>query len=251
MTKRDPLLLDVTKEEQVKAAVETVKKRLQQDDRKLLGVINNAGYGELCPAEIATPDVFRQQYETSVLGPISVAQHFLPLLRDFASTSPSHRARLVFVSSIAGRFASAGHAPYASSKYAIEAIADSMRMELSKWKVAVILMEPCVIGTQIFGPVTASQKKRFSEARALLEKGQFPAGGAVLESYVRSGEKMLQGMKKLPMESVEWTSDALECAMLDSQPLSRYTAGWTSLPTYIFIRLPTELYDAAMGRDFR
>ena len=123
-----PVICDVTKEDQIKAAVDTVKKRLAQEDRKLLGVINNAGFAEFSAAELATPDVFRHQFETNVIGSVAISQAFLPLLRDFSSTSPSHGARLVFVSSVVGRFAPPGSAPYSSSKYAVDAIADSMRM---------------------------------------------------------------------------------------------------------------------------
>ena len=245
-----PVLLDVTNAEQLTAAVATVRQRLEQEGRRLLGVINNAGYCEYLPMELCTPELLRDQFETNVVGSVAVTQAFLPLLRDFALSSPSHQARLVLVSSVVGRFTSPGVGAYCASKHSIEAIGDSLRMELRKWRIHVSVLEPGAIGSEFLDTSSSGYKRRIAESKAALEKGTLAAGGAVLEHYLASVEKSKRGMSAVPMESVEWTSDAMERAMLDSRPLSRYTAGWTSLSIQVFTKMPTELYDRLMGRDY-
>ncbi len=244
-----PVLLDVTKAEQIAAAVETVKKRLAQEDRKLLGLVNNAGYAEFFAAELSSPDLFRALFEVNVVGVVAVTQAFLPLLREFAQSS-THGARVVLVGSVVGRFTPAGAAAYSASKHAVEAIGDALRMELRKWRIHIAVLEPGSIGSNFLGVVEAKQKKRFAEVKAALEKGQLPAGGAVLEHYLAAAEKTKAAAKNVPHESVAYTSDAIECALLDSQPLSRYTAGWTSLFIQPLTKLPTEVCDALLGRDY-
>ena len=187
-------------------------------------------------------------FETNVIGSVAVTQAFLPFLRSFSSSS-SHGARIVFVSSVVGRFTPAGLASYSASKHSIEAIGDSLRMELRKWRIHVSLLQPGAIGTSFYTGMQSSQ--RAAEAKAALEKGQLAAGGAVLEHYLQCGEKQKKEMGSMPLESVALTTDALECALLDSQPLARYGAGWSSLSMQVFTKLPTELYDMALGKAFR
>jgi NAD(P)-dependent dehydrogenase (short-subunit alcohol dehydrogenase family) len=246
-----PILCDVTKAADLAAALETVKRRLAQDRRQLLGLVCNAGYCELGPLELATPDTFRSQYETNVVGTVACVQTFLPLLREFAASSPQHRARIVLVSSVAGRLSVPGTGVYASSKHAVEAIGDSLRMELSKWGIAVSILEPGSVQSDFYAVAVASMQRSLDGASQRLQHEQLPAGQAVLDSYYSTFTKVQAGLKRIPYASVEETSDAIQCALLDSQPLSRYAAGWTSLPMFPLLSLPTELLDLILGRDWR
>ena len=135
-----PLLLDVTREEQVRAAVTAVQQRLAQEDRKLLGLVNNAGGAEQSPLELLPLDTLRAQLQLNFFGAVSVTRAFLPLLR--AASSPTHSSRLLFVSSIAGRFTIPGLSSYSTSKYALEAAVDALRMELRHFNVDVSAIEP-------------------------------------------------------------------------------------------------------------
>ena len=190
--------------------------------------------------------MFREQFEANVFGSVAVAQSFLPLLRLFAASSPSHSARLVFISSVGGRFSAAGAGPYCSSKHAIEAIADALRMELKHWRVDVCLVEPGAMATEFFRTADAITNRRFDEARAAL-----PAARDVLDFYAAADAKRMAEVAKVPTEQPSAASDAIEAALLDSQPLARYTAGWSSLAVYLIKALPTEAYDFALGRFFR
>lgn len=139
------VLCDVTKEEDRLKALETVKAKLAPEGRKLLALINNAGYSEGVPIELASPDSIKKQFDTNVYSVIYMSQLFLPLLREAATDG--HWARVVNVSSVGGRLSAAGSGLYLASKHALEAISDSMRMELHRWKIHVVIIEPGAIKT--------------------------------------------------------------------------------------------------------
>lgn len=73
---------------------------------------------------------WRRQFETNVFGQVRVIQEALPLLRE-------SKGRIVNMSSISGKIASPYLAPYAGSKYAFEAISDSLRREMHQFGVKV------------------------------------------------------------------------------------------------------------------
>jgi NAD(P)-dependent dehydrogenase (short-subunit alcohol dehydrogenase family) len=107
----EEVLLDVTDAEQVAAAAARVD--------ALDGLVNNAGIALAAPLELVPVDELRHQLDVNVVAQIAVTQAFLPALR-------AARGRVVFVGSIAGRSALPFLGPYAASKHALEAIADSL-----------------------------------------------------------------------------------------------------------------------------
>jgi NAD(P)-dependent dehydrogenase (short-subunit alcohol dehydrogenase family) len=233
------LLLDVTRDDQIKAAVEAVNQRLSQDGRKLLALINNAGYAEFSAVEILPLPSLRKQFEANVYAPVNVTRAFLPLLRSAAS--PSHSARLLFVSSIGGRIAFSGNAAYSSSKFAVEAIADAFRMELKRWNIHVSILEPGAIGTS-FNTRTANQLSANWDTVTASD-----VEPAVLQSYERSKNALLRSIDRVPQENVSICVDAIEHALLDSHPQARMLAGWTSFILYLVLAVPSEVSDRLAG----
>ncbi|HEY7923524.1 MAG TPA: SDR family oxidoreductase, partial [Vicinamibacteria bacterium] len=127
--------LDVTDAAQIKAAADGVE--------ELHALVNNAGIAIAMPLEFVPLDELRHQLEVNVVGQVAVTQAFLPVLR-------RARGRIVFVGSIAGRSALPFLGPYAASKHALEAIADSLRVELRPWGIHVAIVEPGSIRTPIW-----------------------------------------------------------------------------------------------------
>jgi NAD(P)-dependent dehydrogenase (short-subunit alcohol dehydrogenase family) len=132
-----PVLLDVTGPKSIAGALAAL------GDQPLAGLVNNAGIARLGPLELLPIDAVRRQFEVNVIGLVAVTQAFLPLLR-------KGRGRIVLVGSIAGRSALPGSGAYDSSKFAVEAIADVLRMELRPWGISVSLIEAGAVATAIW-----------------------------------------------------------------------------------------------------
>ncbi len=105
--------------------------------------MNNAGIAIAMPLEFVPLDELRHQLEVNLVGQVAVTQAFLPALR-------RARGRIVFVGSIAGKSALPFLGPYAASKHALEAVADSLRLELRPWGIHVAIVEPGSIKTPIW-----------------------------------------------------------------------------------------------------
>jgi NADP-dependent 3-hydroxy acid dehydrogenase YdfG len=138
------LALDVTDEASMSAAVQTVI-----DAEGAVGVlINNAGYSQSGAVESVPVDEVRRQYETNVFGLLRMCQLCLPGMRDQSSGT------IVNIGSMGGRLTFPGAGIYHSTKYALEAISDSLRFEVRGFGVHVVLIEPGLIVTG-FGDVAS------------------------------------------------------------------------------------------------
>ncbi|CAG4997242.1 3-phenylpropionate-dihydrodiol/cinnamic acid-dihydrodiol dehydrogenase [Dyadobacter sp. CECT 9275] len=136
------LELDVTRAEQVKQAVNTAHAHFGRLDI----VLNNAGYSLVGTIEEAQADEIRAMYETNVLGPVAVIQAALPLLR---AQGYGH---------IMGTSSNLGHVTlpvigyYCSSKWAFEAIHESLAAEVSAFGIKVTILEPGAYATEFGTP---------------------------------------------------------------------------------------------------
>lgn len=132
------LALDVTDDDSMRAAVAAV-----EEAHGAVGtLINNAGYAQAGPVETVGMDDARRQFETNVFGLMRMSQLVLPAMRD------AGRGRIINVSSMAGRMVLPAAGWYHSSKYAVEALSDAMRVEVKPFGVKVVLIEPGAIKTE-------------------------------------------------------------------------------------------------------
>jgi NAD(P)-dependent dehydrogenase (short-subunit alcohol dehydrogenase family) len=136
-----PVHLEVTNETSIRSTAHEIKSVL--GDRVLFGLVNNAGIALAGPLEFLPINELRRQLEVNVVGQIAVTQAVLPLLRQ-------SRGRIVNIGSIAGRSAMPMVGAYAASKFAMEALTDSLRVELIPAGIDVIIVEPGVIATPIW-----------------------------------------------------------------------------------------------------
>jgi NAD(P)-dependent dehydrogenase (short-subunit alcohol dehydrogenase family) len=138
--------LDVTSETSIRTAMDDVRRQL--GGAGLHGLVNNAGIAFAGPLEGLPIADLRRQFDVNVVGQIAVTQAALPLIR-LAS------GRIVFVSSIGGVLASQFAGAYHASKFALEAVGDTLRQELDPEGIPVILVEPSVISTPIWEKAVA------------------------------------------------------------------------------------------------
>ena len=128
-----PVELDVTVPDHLIGLDRVLPERLD-------ALVNNAGVAVPGPIETLTRTDMHRQFEVNVFGPLALTRAVLPRLR-------RARGRVVFISSINGRVSFPFTGMYNASKYAIEAVADCLRVELRPFGVQVALVEPGVIDT--------------------------------------------------------------------------------------------------------
>lgn len=130
--------LDVTDPSSIDSAVQACSRL------RLVGLINNAGYGQMGPLEVLKAEELRAQLETNVIGLQAVTSAFLPLIR--ANAGP-REGRIIHVGSVLGRLSIPMAGAYNASKHAVVALAETLRMEIGK-EIFVTLVEPGAIRTE-------------------------------------------------------------------------------------------------------
>uniref|UniRef100_A0A4W6DJK1 3-hydroxybutyrate dehydrogenase, type 1 n=1 Tax=Lates calcarifer TaxID=8187 RepID=A0A4W6DJK1_LATCA len=156
--------LDVCSEEQVNQAVEYIKDNLEDSERGLWAVVNNAGvstFGEV---------------ESNLWGTIRVTKAVLPLIR-------RARGRVVNLASMYGRMGNVMRSPYCVSKYGVEAFSDCLRYEMKTWGVKVSIIEPgnFIVAT-LWNEASPNVKEDYGKAH-------FEHHMALMRSYCNSGQK--------------------------------------------------------------
>jgi NAD(P)-dependent dehydrogenase (short-subunit alcohol dehydrogenase family) len=136
-----PVLLEVTSDDSVRAAVTEVAAAC--GPAGLHGLVNNAGIALAATVEHVPLDTLREQFEVNFFGIVRVTQACLPLLK-------RARGRIVMISSQNGRIALPLLGPYCASKFALEGLSDALRLEVAPLGVKVSLIEPGAVATSIW-----------------------------------------------------------------------------------------------------
>lgn len=126
------ITLDVTDE----AAVAALPSRLATMGHRPDVLVNNAGYGQIGPVEDVALDAVRVQFETNAL-----LHALLPAMREVG------RGRIVNISSVSGFIGLPFMGVYSASKFALEGLSDSLRLELAQFGIEVVLVEPAATAT--------------------------------------------------------------------------------------------------------
>jgi NADP-dependent 3-hydroxy acid dehydrogenase YdfG len=191
-----PLELDVTNPGQVKTAVAQAHAHFGRLDI----VLNNAGYSLVGTIEEASLDEIRAMYETNVFGAVSVIQAALPLLR-----AQGH-GHILGTSSSLGHVTSPVIGYYCSTKWAFEAIHESLAAEVAPFGIKVTIIEPGAYATEFGSP----------------ESLRFAAG---LEAYTEFKNHFFAGLGSMERGDPAATPAALFAAVDDEQPPLRLFLG--------------------------
>jgi len=225
-----PVLLDVTDAASIRSAASLVRGVVRRQG--LSGLVNNAGIAYGGPIELLQLSQLRAAFEVNFFGLVAVTQAFLPLLRLAAG-------RIVNMSSVSGMVASPFLSPYTTSKWALEALSDAMRVELHPWDIKVAVIRPGAIDTPIWS------------------KGRRTADGIIRRAPRRIGlhygpivTSLLSGLKPHGI-SVDHVADAVAHALTSASPRTRYHVGASVRVVDIFRRLPDRLRDWIFLRRLR
>lgn len=223
-----PVLLDVAEEESVIGARRAVEEQLR--GAALRGLINNAGLAVPSFFELISLEQLRFQFEVNFFGAVRMVQRFLPLLRE------APEPRIINVSSILGRLSAPALGPYSSSKFALEALSDTLRVELREWGIRVVTVEPGKIATN-FAQNAGAKIPDLPEGEELAGPYRRMAGRA------RGANDEERG---IPPERVART---IEAAFRKRKPKPRYLVGSDAkLMALMRWSLPDALFDQVVAR---
>lgn len=147
-----PILLDVTSKESIEAAIKVI----QASSKPFVALVNNAGISRGVVFEAHDIDDAKTVFETNVFGVLRLTQLALPYLRQ-------SQGRVVMISSVAGKIGIPKMGVYAGSKFALEALSDSLRREVAHMNISVSIIEPGYVKTPIFDSSKASSMKVYEE----------------------------------------------------------------------------------------
>ncbi len=225
-----PLELDVTDNEMVRRAAETVAVALQGTG--LAGLVNNAGIAIAGPIESLPLAEFRRQLEVNVIGQIAVTQAFLPLIR-------KARGRIVNVGSIAGRSSMPFLGAYTCSKFALEALTDALRVEVRPWGISVSIVEPGSIATPIW-----------EKSRAVAEEILKSLPAEARQLYGPAYDAMRAAARKATSRAIpaDEVARAVAHALVAKKPKTRYVVGKDAKLRLWVQRLPDRVRDRIILR---
>jgi len=228
-----PVRLDISDEAEVGQAARNVIEALGGEG--LAGLVNNAGIVVGGMLEFLPLDALRHQLEVNVVGQIAVTQAFLSSLRQA-------RGRIVNIGSLSGLISSPFTGAYAASKFALEGLTDSLRLELRPWKIHVSIVEPGYIHTPI-------GKKSLAAEEAL--RAQLPEEALQLyEPYLRAARDSTE-REAAKAASTEVVVNAVVHALTARRPRTRYVVGAHSGFQISLARaLPDRWRDALIARHF-
>jgi NAD(P)-dependent dehydrogenase (short-subunit alcohol dehydrogenase family) len=225
----ESLVLDLRSSDSIRHAVEKV---LADTDGKLYALINNGAYGQPGAVEDLSRDALRLQFETNLFGTQELTNLVLPVMRR------RNEGRIVQISSVLGIISLAYRGAYNASKFALEALSDTLRLELGGTGIHVALVEP--------GPITS----RFRANAFAAYKAHIDTTHSAHREYYERVEKRLGGERPLPFTlPPEAVLEKVIHALEARQPKRRYPV---TFPAHLFAwlrrLLPNRVLDAVLSR---
>jgi NAD(P)-dependent dehydrogenase (short-subunit alcohol dehydrogenase family) len=223
------LALDVNDDASIGAAMAVV----QQDQGRLDMLVNNAGFSQVGAVVDLQREDLRRQYETNVIAPVAVSRAALPLLR--AAAEAGAAPVIANVGSIVGLFTTPFAGAYCSSKAALHALSDALRMELAPLGIRVVTVQP--------GGVISSFGNHAEEAIRLPEGSLYQSAAPSIRARAQAGQVNATPADLFVVPVVD--------ALLKNTPPVRVRGGKgsTVLPL-LKLLLPTRRFDAILSRRF-
>lgn len=221
----ESIRLDLDSSESIHAAVQTTLDRTQG---KIYALINNGAFGQPGAVEDLSREALRAQFETNVFGTQELTNRVIPAMR------AQGEGRIINISSLLGIVCLAYRGAYNASKFALEALSDTMRLELRSTGIFVCLIEPGPIESRFRANAYEAFKRNIDKERS-----------AYREYYARI-EQRLGGEKPLPFTlPPEAVLQQIIHALEARRPKARYAV---TFPTHLFAVLRRLLPVRALDR---
>ena len=223
-----PLAMDVTDDASMTSGVN----RLLEETGRIDILVNNAGYGSYGAIEDVPIDEARRQFEVNVFGLARLTQLVSPHMRTRGSGT------IINISSIGGRLTTPLGGWYHATKYAVEALSDALRIELSPFGIDVVVVEPGGIRTE-WASIAADHLEATAEGSAYADQIRDVAGAMRSESNRRHYS---------PPEVIARTVGKIVTAR---RPRTRYAVGFMAKPLIAARRvLPDRAFDRLISAAF-
>jgi len=197
------LQMDVTDDISIQKGIDEIIKK----ESRLDILVNNAGFGLFGSIEDVPMDDARYQMEVNVFGLARLTQLVLPYMRK------QNSGKIVNITSTGGKLSSPLGGWYHASKYAVEALSDSLRMEVKQFGIDVIVIEPGAIKSE-WGDIAMENLRKISAGKAYS-----PLAGKIIE--------MSQKLKP-KNEDPEVIAKLILKSISTRNPRTRYHAGYLS-----------------------
>jgi NAD(P)-dependent dehydrogenase (short-subunit alcohol dehydrogenase family) len=230
----EPLIIDITNPDHIQALVSRVDGDPQ--GRAVRALVNNAAIQANVPIEAFAIDEWRHMFEVNLFGQVAVIQALLPdLIRS--------KGRVVNISSVGGKVAMATYGPYAGTKFALEAVSDSLRRELAPVGVGVVVVEPGAVRTEMLGRAIASARELVS---AMTPEQSQRYGGLVQAVNTQATTSTKSGV------SADAAARVIAKAITSRKPRTRYTVGRDAAAITRLVRfLPDRTLDRVLAAALR
>jgi NAD(P)-dependent dehydrogenase (short-subunit alcohol dehydrogenase family) len=229
----EPVIIDVTNPDHIEALAERVYG--DPHGRAVRAVVNNAAVQANVPVEAFALDRWRDMFEVNLFGHVAVTQALLPALI-------SSKGRVVNISSVGGKVAMATYGPYAASKFALEAVSDSLRRELAPAGVDVVVIEPGAIRTDMLDRAIATA----DELVSAMTPDQRRRYGALVQAV--STQALSSTASALPADAA---AKVIAKAVTARRPRTRYTVGREAALMRLAQFLPDRTLDRILAAALR
>lgn len=220
----ESVLIDLTDSLSIQTGLEAV---LKATGGHLDALFNNAAYGQTGAVEDLSLDALRTQFETNVFGTHELTRQVIPVMRR------QGRGRIIQNSSVLGFVAMPYRGAYNASKFALEGLTDTLRLELRGSGIDVVLIEPGPIESR-FRETALRQFYAHVDMHASLHQ----------KAYQRTEEEMGRLDKPVPFSlPPEAVAKAVFSALEARRPKARYRV---TFPTHLFAVLKRILPDKAL-----
>jgi len=229
-----PVSIDVTNQESIQKAFDTVKEELRGKQIGLVAIINCAGVATIGPAEYMPIADFRRQLEVNLIGYVATTQAFFPLLRQTVDKPNARRGRIIFVGTGGGVPAPSPPllSAYMASKWGVEAYCQSLRLEM---KLAKRRIDCCMINPGFTKPTGL-----YAIGKTYAEKSWSLMPAQAKEEYSKFVDAFIDFGMSQPGTHVSEVAFTIEKALTVGEPSLRYCVGFDSKVSPIVGLLPTK-----------
>lgn len=206
-----PIKMDITKHEEVKAAINFV----MEEESRIDVLFNNAGFGLYGPLEKVPLEDARYQFDVNLFGLADVTKLVLPIMRE------QKCGLIINTSSVGGKIYTPGGAWYHATKHALEGWSDVLRMETKRFGIDVVILEPGLINTGFLDVLSQRGTKYLDD-----------------DNYSEMMDKVNESSKKLYGQNgshPDVIAKVVLKAVNSKRPKTRYAAGAFAKP-FLFMR---------------